>query len=231
MQYHTVQSHCFTVMLHIWSSTYNEDIVDNLKLPPFLYVNSEQLAALRRSFSSGEKAGAGDMLQTDYCKDTTEHQLDRDVELELSVLDVVPQDNSQQSEVQWRLSVSDWLISLLTDWLIDWLASVSYKGWSGICKVVEYCNIWICNVVSWLHQICFPCLLSPSDFFSGCLRSPWSWESPTSSPLPAVNPRGHRQTSCQQTRWKLNCWRRWPSGELGQQLASTDVWQRETSKH
>ncbi|XP_052314378.1 roquin-2-like isoform X2 [Oncorhynchus keta] len=65
------------------------------------FLEGEQLAALRRSFSSGEKVGAGDMLQTDYCKDTTEHQLDRDVELELSVLDVedpVLQDNRQQSE-------------------------------------------------------------------------------------------------------------------------------------
>ncbi|XP_064833524.1 roquin-2-like [Oncorhynchus masou masou] len=65
------------------------------------FLEGEQLAALRRSFSSGEKAGAGRMLQTDYCKDTTQHQLDRDVELELSVLDVedtVLQDNSQQSE-------------------------------------------------------------------------------------------------------------------------------------
>ncbi|XP_064863629.1 roquin-2-like isoform X1 [Oncorhynchus nerka] len=65
------------------------------------FLEGEQLATLRRSFSSGEKVGAGDMLQTDYCKDTTEHQLDRDVELELSVLDVedtVLQDNSQQSE-------------------------------------------------------------------------------------------------------------------------------------
>lgn len=72
-------------------------------MPPFLYVNSEQLAARRRSVSSGEKAGAGDMLQTDYCKDTTERELNRDVELELSVLDVEDtdlQDISQQSEVQ-----------------------------------------------------------------------------------------------------------------------------------
>lgn len=43
------------------------------------------------------------MLQTDYCKDTTERELNRDVELELSVLDVEDtdlQDISQQSEVQ-----------------------------------------------------------------------------------------------------------------------------------
>ncbi|CAB1318124.1 unnamed protein product [Coregonus sp. 'balchen'] len=43
-----------------------------------------ELAARERSFSSGEKAGAGDLLQTDYCKDTTESEPDRDIELELS---------------------------------------------------------------------------------------------------------------------------------------------------
>ncbi|KAM9541274.1 roquin-2-like isoform 2-T2 [Salvelinus alpinus] len=65
------------------------------------FLEGEQLAARRRSFSSGEQAGAGDMLQTDYRKDTTERELDRDVELELSVLDVEDtdlQDNSQQSK-------------------------------------------------------------------------------------------------------------------------------------
>eukprot|EP00063_Salmo_salar_P019318 XP_013994153.1 PREDICTED: roquin-2-like isoform X4 [Salmo salar] len=65
------------------------------------FLEGEQLAARRRSVSSGEKAGAGDMLQTDYCKDTTERELNRDVELELSVLDVEDtdlQDISQQSE-------------------------------------------------------------------------------------------------------------------------------------
>ncbi|XP_045078451.1 roquin-2 isoform X2 [Coregonus clupeaformis] len=60
-----------------------------------------ELAARRQSVSSGEKAGAGDLLQTDYCKDTTESEPDRDIELELSALDVEGtdlQDNSQQSE-------------------------------------------------------------------------------------------------------------------------------------
>uniref|UniRef100_A0A4W5J996 Uncharacterized protein n=1 Tax=Hucho hucho TaxID=62062 RepID=A0A4W5J996_9TELE len=65
------------------------------------FLEGEQLPARRRSFSSGEKAGAGDMLQTDNCKDRTECELDRDVELELSVLDM--QDNSQQSEESLEL--------------------------------------------------------------------------------------------------------------------------------
>uniref|UniRef100_A0A8C7RTU8 RING-type E3 ubiquitin transferase n=1 Tax=Oncorhynchus mykiss TaxID=8022 RepID=A0A8C7RTU8_ONCMY len=52
---------------------------------------------------SGEKAGAGGLLLTDYCKDTTESEPDRDIELELSALDMEDidlQDNSQHSEVQ-----------------------------------------------------------------------------------------------------------------------------------
>ncbi|XP_042158006.1 roquin-2 isoform X1 [Oncorhynchus tshawytscha] len=65
-----------------------------------------ELSARERSFGSGEKAGAGGLLQTDYCKDTTESEPDRDIELELSVLDMEDidlQDNSQQSEESLEL--------------------------------------------------------------------------------------------------------------------------------
>ncbi|CDQ76215.1 unnamed protein product [Oncorhynchus mykiss] len=65
-----------------------------------------ELSARERSFGSGEKAGAGGLLQTDYCKDTTESEPDRDIELELSALDMEDidlQDNSQHSEESLEL--------------------------------------------------------------------------------------------------------------------------------
>lgn len=65
-----------------------------------------ELSARERSFGSGEKAGAGGLLLTDYCKDTTESEPDRDIELELSALDMEDidlQDNSQHSEESLEL--------------------------------------------------------------------------------------------------------------------------------
>ncbi|XP_012992464.3 roquin-2 isoform X1 [Esox lucius] len=65
-----------------------------------------ELAARRRSFSGGEKAGAVDLLQAEYVRDATESEPDRDIELELSVLDMEDtdmQDSSQQSEESLEL--------------------------------------------------------------------------------------------------------------------------------
>ncbi|KAL0965829.1 hypothetical protein UPYG_G00286280 [Umbra pygmaea] len=65
-----------------------------------------ELAARRQSFNSGEKAGAPDLLQTEYGEDATESEPDRDIELELSVLDMEDTDlqvNSQQSEESLEL--------------------------------------------------------------------------------------------------------------------------------